>query len=147
MNTWRHYPTYEVAKAYLALFENESPLEQVLRLEKLAHLNHKDPSLNNFMLAEYNMKAGLYDKARAEFEVFLINNPATKKIASLIEKYEKKANHNTKAAENWHKRTQTCADDCLWVCKNCHTVAAKWKPFCSKCGAFNPFHWYLYLKK
>lgn len=144
---WRCHPTYDVAKAYLALFKNETPLEQVLRLENLALLNHKDPSLNNFILAEYNMKAKLYDKARGEFEMFLINNPATKKIALLIEAYEKKVNHNLKAAENWHKRAQSCVDDCLWVCSNCKNTQSKWKPFCSKCGAFNPFNWHLYVKK
>lgn len=144
---WRCHPTYDIAKAYLSLFDHESPLEQVLRLENLALLNHKDPSLNNFMLAEYNMKAKLYDKARAEFEVFLINNPATKKLALLIEAYEKKVNHNPRAAENWHKRAQNCADDCLWVCSDCKSTLSKWKPFCPKCGAFNPFGWHLYVKK
>ena len=147
INIWRHHPTYDVAKAYLALFENESPLEQVLRLENLALLNHKNPSLNNFMLAEYDMKAKLYEKARAEIEVFLINNPATKKLAAMIESYEKRVNHNAKAAENWHKRAKTCADDCLWVCSNCKNTHSKWKPFCSKCGTFNPFDWHLYVKK
>lgn len=144
---WRCHPTYDIAKTYLGLFEHETPLEQVLRLENLALLNHKDPSLNNFMLAEYNMKAKLYDKARAEFEIFLINNPATKKLALLIEAYEKKVNHNLRAAENWHKRAQSFADDCLWVCSNCKCTLSKWKPFCSKCGAFNPFNWHLYVKK
>ena len=144
---WRCYPTYDTAKNYLSLFENESALDQVLRLENLTLLNHKNPSLNNFILAEYDMKAKFYDKARSEFEMFLINNPATKKIASLIEKYEKTVNHNPKAADKWHKRTQTCADDCLWVCSNCSSTQAKWKPFCSKCGAFNPFKWVLYVKK
>ena len=144
---WRTYPTYEAAKAYLNLFKQESPLEQVLRLENLTLLNHKDPSLNNFMLAEYDMKAKLYDKARGEFEVFLIDNPATKKIAALVEKYEKTVNHNSKASENWHRRAKTCADDCVWVCSNCKTAHTKWKPFCSKCGKFDSLKWVLYLKE
>ena len=144
---WRRNPTYDIAKAYLNLFKSDTPLEQVLRMETFALLNTKDTSLNNFILAECDMKAKLYEKARAEFEIFLINNPATKKIASLIEKYEKQVNHNTKAAENWHKRSASCADDCVWVCSHCAQTSSKWKPFCSKCGAFNPFHWHLYIDK
>lgn len=147
INIWRRNPTYAVAKTYLGLFDDKSPLEQVLRLENLALLNHKNPSLNNFLLAEYDMKAKLYDKARSEFEVFLINNPATKKIIELIEKYEKTVNHNPKAAESWHKRSSSCADDCLWVCSHCKNTSLKWKPFCSKCGTFNPFSWFLCVKK
>lgn len=147
INIWRRNPTYFVAKTYLSLFDDKSPLEQVLRLENLALLNHKNPSLNNFLLAEYDMKAKLYDKARSEFEVFLINNPATKKIIELIEKYEKTVNHNPKAAENWHKRLSSCADDCLWVCSHCKNTSSKWKPFCLKCGTFNPFSWFLCVKK
>lgn len=147
IEAWRQNPTYDVAKAYLHLFKSDTPLEQVLRMETFATLNTKEPSLNNFILAECNMKAKLYDKARAEFEIFLINNPATKKLASLIEKYEQKVNHNTSAAQNWHKRALSCPDDCVWVCTHCKQTSSKWKPFCSKCGAFNPFHWHLYQDK
>ncbi|MBO4294344.1 MAG: hypothetical protein J5896_02740 [Alphaproteobacteria bacterium] len=147
IEVWRQNPTYDIAKAYLHLFKSDTPLEQVLRMETFATLNTKEPSLNNFMLAECNMKAKLYDKARAEFEIFLVNNPATKKIASLIEKYEKQVNHNASAAENWHKRSVSCTDDCIWVCSHCKQTSSKWKPFCSKCGTFNPFHWHLYQDK
>ncbi|MBR2299787.1 MAG: hypothetical protein IJ870_04350 [Alphaproteobacteria bacterium] len=144
---WRINPTYDVAKAYLKLFKDDSPLGKVQKMESFALLNTKNPSLNSFVLAELDMKAKLYDKAHAEFEIFLINNPATKKIAKLIAQYERVANHNEKAALNWEKREMSCGDDCLWVCSGCGQTSSKWKPFCSKCGKFDPFEWVLCLKE
>ena len=116
-------------------------------METLAILNANYPSLNNFLLAELDMKAKLFDKARAEFEMFLIDNPATKKIAKLVAAYEKQVNKNKKAALSWEKRAKTCEDDCVWVCSNCGEISSKWKPFCKKCGRFNPFQWFLCVKE
>jgi len=144
---WRLKPTYDVAQAYLKLFKTDSLLDKVQRMEGLAILNSKEPSLNNFLLAELDMKAKLFDKAYSELEIFLINNPATKKIAKLISLYEKQVRKNQKAALSWEKRAKVCEDDCLWVCSSCGEVSSKWKPVCKKCGKFNPFEWCLCLDK
>lgn len=144
---WRQNPTYDVAVAYLKLFKDDSSLNKVQKMETLAILNANYPSLNNFLLAELDMKAKLFDKARAEFEMFLIDNPATKKIAKLVAAYEKQVNKNKKAALSWEKRAKTCEDDCVWVCSNCGEISSKWKPFCKKCGRFNPFQWFLCVKE
>ena len=61
--------------------------------------------------------------------------------------YEKTADKNIKAAESWEKRIDDCVDECLWVCENCKETSSKWKPFCNKCGAFNPFKWHVCLKR
>ena len=144
---WRINPTYDVAKAYLKLFKDDSPIDKVQKMESFALLNSKNPSLNSFVLAELDMKAKLYDKAHAEFEIFLINNPATKKIAKLMAQYERAANNNEKAALSWEKRAETCEEDCVWVCDNCGHTSPKWKPFCSHCRKFDPFKWVLCLKE
>jgi len=140
---WHINPTADVAKAYLKLFKEYSPIDRVQKMESFTLLNTIRPSLNNFLLAELDMKAKLYDKAHAEFEMFLINNPATKTIAKLMAQYEKEALKNSKAASDWIKREKNCEDDCLWVCTRCGEISSKWKPFCKKCGHVNPFEWVL----
>ncbi len=144
---WRINPNVMIAEAYLKLFDDDTPLSHVQRMENLALCQAKNQALNNFMLADLNMKAKLWDKAKSEFELFLISNPATKKIAKLISKYEKVVNQNIKAAQNWSKREKDCVEDCLWVCSHCAKTSSKWKPFCPDCGAFNSLNWHLYFKK
>ena len=93
------------------------------------------------------MKAKFYDRAKSEFEIFLINNPATKKIAKLIAKYEKEVNKNLKAEQKWLKKEQNCAEDNVYRCSSCNRVEKHWTPFCKECGGFNTFEWLLYVKK
>jgi uncharacterized membrane-anchored protein len=144
---WRLSPTYEAAKAYLKLFKEDSALESVQRMESFALLNAKEFSLNNLILAELDMKAKLWDKAKSELEIFLINNPATQKIAKMMSQYEKTVNKNEASASDWAKREKECPQECVWLCSHCGEQSTKWKPFCAKCGTFNPFEWCLCLKE
>lgn len=146
-DVWRLNPTYDVAKAYLKLFKEESAQDLVHRMENFAILNVQNLSLNSFILAELNMKAKFYDRARSEFEIFLINNPATKKLTKLIAKYEKEVLKNPKAAQNWDKKEKDCAEDDIYRCRSCGRIEKHWMPFCKGCGAFNLFEWLLYSKK
>ncbi len=143
---WRISPTYEVAKAYMKLYKDDSALERVQRMENFAMLNAKELSLNNLILAELDMKAKLWDKAKSEMEIFLINNPATKKIAHLMSQYEKTVSKNFDAAQSWEKRQKDCPNENVWVCSHCGQEVLKWKPFCDKCGGVNSYKWFLCLK-
>jgi len=142
-NVWRQNPTTDVAQKYLALYAKDSPCERAQRMESFSLLNIKQTSINHFIKADLDMKAGLYDKAKAELELFLIKNPATKKIAKLICQFEKKVKHNKDAALSWEKRALSADDECLWVCSNCGKTKSKWHAFCDECHAFNAFEWML----
>lgn len=144
---WRCNPTEDVAKAYLQLWSDDTPIERVQRMESFALANSLRPSLNNLLLAELDVEAGLWGKAKSEFEIFLINNPATKKLAKLIYHYEKHAVKNEQAAENWKKKTENCAEDGMWVCQSCGHTSAEWKASCKKCGSVGRFDWRLYINK
>ncbi len=144
---WRLNPTIGVAKAYLNLWPEDTDLERVQRMESLALINGKNISVNNLMLADLYCKAKLWTKAKSEFEIFLINNPASKKIAKTIAYYEKEANNNEKAATNWQKKAKECVDDDVWVCQSCGHVSSKWHAYCKKCDEVGAFNWNLYAKK
>ena len=116
-------------------------------METLALTNGKNPSVNNIMLSELYCKANLWAKAKSEFEIFLINNPATKKLAKTIAYYEKKANNNEQAATNWKKKSLNCVDDNMWVCSVCGKVSSKWHSYCKKCGETGSFKWHLFAIK
>lgn len=142
-DVWRKNPTFDVAKAYLALYPDDTAVERAQRMESFALYNAKLPGLNSFIKAGLNMKAKLYDKAKAELDLFLIKNPATKKVASLMAIYEEKVLHNQDSALNWKKRAKKSGRECLWVCKYCGKKSTKWHIFCNECYHFNPFEWKL----
>ena len=144
---WRLNPTFDIAKAYLALWPEDTVIEKVQRMESLALTNGKNTSVNNVILADLYCKAKLWNKARNEFEVFLINNPASKKIAKTIAYYEKHSNNNEKAAENWKKKANECVDDDIWVCTSCGHVSSKWHVYCKKCDEVGSFGWQLLANK
>lgn len=144
---WCCNPTSDVAEAYLDLYPNETAVQKVQRMEKWAPLNTFRPSLNNILLAELDIKAELWGKARAEFEIFLINNPATKKMSRLIAEFEEKSNKNEKAAETWRQKAPDCQSDAVWMCESCRHVSAKWLPICKKCGQVGTYSWRLYKRQ
>lgn len=146
-NIWCCNPTSEIAEAYLNLYPDETAVQKVQRMEKWAPLNTFRPSLNNILLSELDMKAELWGKARAEFEIFLINNPATKKMARLIAEFEEKFNKNKKAAETWRQKAPDCQSDAVWMCEDCRHVSAKWLPICKKCGHVGTYSWRLYKRQ
>ena len=145
-NIWRVNPTTEIAEAYLNLWPDDSAVEKVQRMESLALTNSIRPSLNNLLLAELDMKAKLYGKTKSEFEIFLVNNPATKRLAKLICEYEKKVNKNEEAASNWKKKSEDGAEDSVWVCNSCGHLSKGWHPVCKKCGAVGDYKWRLYKR-
>ena len=144
---WRTNPTTEVAETYLNLWPEDSMLERVQRMESLALTNGKNPSINNLILADLYCKANLWGKVKNEFEIFLINNPATKKLAKTIAYYEKHANNNEQSTEKWKKKSNECVSDSVWVCSCCGHASSKWHPYCKKCDEVGSFEWKLFADK
>ena len=144
---WKKNPVDELAYAYLDLWPEEEILDRIQRMESFAMLNGKRPSLNNRIMAELCAQAGLWTKAEGEIEVFLINNPATKKICEIAAKYEQYYKKDKEAAQDWRKKAKNCAEDSQWVCKNCGAAHGEWHSVCPECTAFGQGMWHLYVEK
>lgn len=154
---WAENPCYEVANAYLNLFNKDTKAEKIQRMEKLALANSKRPSLNNLILAELYIKAKKYAKAKTECEIFLLSNPATQKVASMLKELDEKNNKNNKdsgfvsslkqrlAEMGRSADINSCPKDFQWVCANCGHVEDVWKPICPDCGEVGRNYWHLYV--
>lgn len=159
-NMWVANPCYEVATAYLKLFKDTKG-ERIQRMEKLALANNKRPSLNNLLLAELYLKAKKYAKAKTECKIFLLKNPATQKIAEMIEELDEKTHKKTTSSTGlMQSLTQkfahigknnvsldNCPKDFQWVCANCGHIADHWEPICPQCGEIGRSYWHLYVDK
>lgn len=156
---WCENPTYDIAMAYLNLFDSDTKVEKIQRMERLALLNTKCPSLNNLILAELYTDAKKMAKARSECHLFLLKNPATQKIASMLEKFEEKPKKQSKSATGivdsikshlTFGKNDSLKDypkDFQWVCANCGHKADDWQPICPECGEIGRYYWQLYVDK
>ena len=156
---WVENPSYEVAIAYLKLFNTDTKIEQIQRMEKLALANNKRPSLNNLILAELYLKAKKYAKAKTECKIFLLKNPATQKMAEIIEKLDVKTHKKSLNSKGLvQSLTQKishlgkddlaidkCPKDFQWVCANCGHTENEWSPICENCGEIGRSYWHLYV--
>lgn len=160
-NIWGENPTYDVAEAYLNLFPKDSISEKIQRMEKMALMNNKRPSLNNLILAELYIKAKKYAKAKTECQIFLLKNPATEKMVELLDRLESKTNkRNSTKPQNIvsslkQKLSNITKDDTQniypkdfqWVCANCGHTKSEWNSICEKCGEIGRNYWHLYIDK
>lgn len=157
---WIENPCYEVAMAYLKLFK-DTKNERIQRMEKLALSNNKRPSLNNLILAELYLKAKKYAKAKTECKIFLLKNPATQKMAEIIEELDEKT-HKKDSSKIGFMQSLTqkfthigknnisldsCPKDFQWVCANCGHIEDHWTPICAQCGEIGRSYWHLYVDK
>lgn len=143
---WKKNPVDDIAYEYLNLWANEDIRTRIQRMETFALLNGLRPSLNNRLLAELSAQANLWGKAKAEVEIFLINNPCTRKICRLIAKYELVHNKDKIAAKKWDDKYETCAEDSEWICESCGALSETWHAVCPVCGAFGQDRWHLYVE-
>ena len=147
LRVWKKNPTDEAAYAYLDLYHHNDVNAKIQNMESLAMSNSLRPSLNNRILAELCAEAGKWKKAKGELEIFLINNPCTKRVCSLIAEYEEVFNKNKKEAKSWKDKYKNCAEDSGWVCEECGEKTAEWHSVCPKCKAFGAEKWHLYVEQ
>ena len=147
VNIWKKNPTDTIAYAYVDLIDGLDKNEKIQRLETLIKSNSLRPSLNNRLIAEYSIADGAWSKAKAELEMFLVNNPCTKKVCEMIANVEEKYSKNKKEAKAWRDRFENCADDSMWVCGTCGAKSDEWHAVCPECKAFGQAQWHLYVEQ
>ena len=146
MTAWKKNPIDAIAYAYIDLYGDKKGKERMKRLETLVNCNALRPSLNNRLTAELAIEGGHWAKAKSEVEMFLVNNPCTKKVCNMIADIEDKFNKDKKEAKAWRKRLDNCADDALWVCAVCGEKSQEWHSVCPHCKAFGQDEWHLYVE-
>ncbi len=147
VNIWKKNPTDEVAYAYVDLLEGLNGKEKMQRLETLLKSNALRPSLNNRLVAEFSIANGAWGRAKSELEMFLVNNPCTKKVCEMIAEVEEKFNKDKKEAKAWRNRYESCADDSLWTCSSCGAKSSEWHAVCPECKAFGQAQWHLFVEQ
>ena len=101
---WRDAPHPELARAYHALFKDETPIQRVKRIEHLAaaKLDHLE---SRIALAEASLSARLWGKARRLLvEAGAAEAAVAPRVAALMARIEEEEHGDHAAARTWRMR-------------------------------------------
>jgi HemY protein len=139
---WRAAPHPDLARAFAGLFAQETPVQQVKRMETLAAANPSHPQ-SNLALAEAALEAKLWGEARRHLMAAGAgdDNPSPR-LCRLMAQLEEQEHGDEAAARAWLTRaanTQTA--DPAYVCENCGAESSHWSAHCPHCREFGSLVW------
>ncbi|HLI10270.1 MAG TPA: heme biosynthesis HemY N-terminal domain-containing protein [Alphaproteobacteria bacterium] len=137
-DAWSRAPHPALAKAYLDLEQAVTPLERVMRVQKLI-ARHPDDRESRLALAEAALAARLWGEARRALEA--VDGPGTARVCQLWAALEEAEHGDGAAARAWLARAARAPLDPAWICGHCGTAHAEWLSLCHRCGAYDSLAW------
>jgi HemY protein len=137
---WRHLPHPVLAEAWSALEPNETALQRVKRVERLASANPGHAE-SRIALAGAALGAQLWGEARRQLDPLATDSSATPRVCRLMAELEEAERGDHGAARHWLARVATAPPDPLWLCAECGGEAHDWAVLCPHCGAFDSLDW------
>jgi HemY protein len=142
LSAWRQAPHPDIAHAYDALFQDETAVQRVKRVEHLAAANpsHRESHL---ALAEAALAAKLWGEARRHLtEAGAAEPSATPQMCRLMAQIEEQEHGDYAAARAWLARAaDSSAADPTYVCEKCGAETGLWSALCLRCRAFGSLVW------
>ncbi len=136
---WESHPHPDLAAAYAEIAPNETPAERVTRFVQLTRINpeHRETKL---LKAELNLVAENFPEARRSLGDLLENDPDARVLA-IMAAIEKGEGGSDAVVRGWLAKALTAPRGPQWVCDNCKTIHAEWRPTCTNCSAFDTLSW------
>jgi HemY protein len=133
---WRGQPLPELAAAFAALQPDETPLQRLRRLDRLAAW-HPESWVTQAMLGEAALDARLWGQARKYLSAAARRPTAA--LLGLLAKLETGEYKNQQAAQKWLSTVP--AADPAWQCRDCGRHEAGWLVVCPGCGGVDRLQW------
>ena len=138
-NAWRQEPNPELSTEFARLAPDESPMDRLVRFEKLfaARPDHPETRL---LQAELAILAERYDLARDALGDLPETRP-TARACALMAAIEQGQANDEEVVRSWLARAAAAPRGSQWVCDSCGGVSGRWKSACPSCGAFDTLSW------
>jgi len=136
---WEAQPHPELATAFAALEQNESPRDRVKRFEPLLRLRPDDME-TRLLRAELLIAAEDFPAARRAMGDLATEAPTTRSLA-IMAAIERGTGAPEEVVRGWLARAVTAPRGPQWVCDKCQSIAGEWGPICSNCGGFDTLSW------
>lgn len=136
---WESHPHPDLAAAYAEIEPNETPDQRIKRFVPLTRLqpDHRETKL---LLAELNLAAENFPEARRALGDLPEKEPDARVLA-IMAAVEKGEGAKEQVVRGWLAKAVTAPRGPQWVCENCNTIHADWRPTCTNCGAFDTLAW------
>ena len=136
--SWKTRPHPALAKAYLALNQDETPGDRFKAIERLYNLqpNHLEGEL---VLAEAAISAKQWQTARAALDRARKLEP-TASVYRLLAELEQADGGNVEKARAWLAKAVDAPPDPAWICETTGEVRPAWSPF-GPDGRFDSLRW------
>jgi len=137
-SAWRVHPHPDLARAYAALKQGETPVQRARRLMGLAEFNpgHVESRL---LVASEALALGEVRRARRALRPALDGGSA--RVLMLMSEVTLKGGEGEAEAHAFRARAVTAPRDAQWTCRECGRERAEWAPICDSCGGFDTAVW------
>jgi len=139
---WREAPKPEIAAAFAGLFNDDTPVQRLKRLEKLAAAN-PDHAESRLALAEAALDAKLWGEARRHLLAAGAGDAdPSPRLCRLMARLEEQEHGDGEAARAWLQRAAlTSAADQTYLCGHCGAELTAWSAHCPHCHEFGSIGW------
>lgn len=137
---WRIAPSPDLAKAYAGLWPEETEVQLVSRMERLAGFAAGHPE-SGLALAEAALAARLWGQARSVLAPYVAVDRPDGRLLRLMAAIERDEKADESAAQKWLARIGEAEPDPAWVCGECGENHQNWSARCGHCGGFAGIIW------
>ena len=136
---WRAEPHPDIAAAFAALVEDETPAERRTRFEDLTKTNPNHPE-SRMLTAELALADRDWGAARKAMGDLAETNPSARAF-SIMAAVEKGEAGDDALVRAWLARAVSAPRAPQWTCANCGARHKDWGPRCGRCEAFDTLDW------
>jgi HemY protein len=143
---WRRAPHAALGQAYMALWSDLAPLEQVRKAESLAERNPEHLE-SRLIVAAAAQKAGLWGQARGRLKGLLAVTPVERRAALMMASIEEADGGSQQEITHLLRVAletpigPASVSAVTWSCGACNDTIDHWAPLCPTCGAFGTLGW------
>jgi HemY protein len=138
-DAWRFNATPDLAKAYMALYAGEAPLQRVRQAERLASVHATHPE-SHLVVAEAALEAKLWGQARNHLTTAAERRP-TARVYRMLAQVEEQETGDAEAVRRWLAQAAEAKPEPVWLCRQCGIPATAWSTACPACHGIDTIAW------
>lgn len=136
---WTQTPHPDLAAAFAALAQDETPAARLRRFDKLLSINPDHPE-TRMLKAELLIAAEDFPAARRALGDLATSKPTTRSL-TIMAAIERGEGSDDAVVRGWLTSALTAGRGAQWVCTSCNHIQAAWSATCENCRAFDTLEW------
>ena len=136
---WSVEPHPDLAAAFAEIEPNEKPGARIKRFAALTKSQPDHPE-TRMLKAELHIADEDFPAARRALGDLVETDPTARSV-TLMAAIERGEGASDTVVKGWLARALTVPRGPQWICDNCQSIHADWKPICHNCKSFDTLSW------